>query len=152
MGWRQSLTIAIGKISIFNSFTIIAINSDCYCTWTAILLARVRSLSSSLWLCRRGFFAGASFMSFQQCEFNFGSQPFRFPPRGIFISAFNDHATLRPEQKIILPRYRSLLWLLLLMLLSYRLRFTIGRRDWISYVWPIFMRITARCAATLLLL
>ena len=54
---------------------------------------------------RRGFFAGASFMSFQQCEFNFGSQPFRFPPKGVSISAFNDHATLRPEQKIILPRY-----------------------------------------------
>jgi len=57
---------------------------------------------------KKGFFAGASFMSFQQCEFNFGSQPFRFPPKGVSISAFNDHATLRPEQKIILPRPKRL--------------------------------------------
>jgi len=64
-----------------------------------------RLIALLLLLIRKGFFAGASFMSFQQCEFNFGSQPFRFPPKGVSISAFNDHATLRPEQKIILPRY-----------------------------------------------
>lgn len=53
---------------------------------------------------RIGFFAAASFMSFQQCEFNFGSKSFQYPPVGIQFSAFNDHAALDPEQKIILPR------------------------------------------------
>ncbi len=55
---------------------------------------------------RSGFFAAASFMSFQQCEFNFGSKPFHFAPRGVAVSAFNDHALLTAEQKIILPRFR----------------------------------------------
>lgn len=53
---------------------------------------------------RSGFFAAASFMSFQQCRFNFGSEPFRFPPSRPFKS-FNSHATLPPDQKIVLPRY-----------------------------------------------
>lgn len=30
---------------------------------------------------KSGFFAAASFMSFQQCLFNFGSTPFKFPPK-----------------------------------------------------------------------
>lgn len=29
---------------------------------------------------KTGFFAAASFMSFQQCRFNFGTEPFRYPP------------------------------------------------------------------------
>lgn len=51
-----------------------------------------------------GFFAAASFMSFQQCRFNFGSEPFRFPPRGTF-STFNEYGSLKPEEKIVLPRH-----------------------------------------------
>lgn len=54
---------------------------------------------------RSGFFAAASFMSFQQCEFNFGSKPFQYAPKGVVVCAFNDHAVLTPEQKIILPRF-----------------------------------------------
>lgn len=51
-----------------------------------------------------GFFAAASFMSFQQSIFNFGATPFRFPPKDRKFNAFNDHATLKPEEKVILPR------------------------------------------------
>ncbi|TRZ25922.1 hypothetical protein HGM15179_001269 [Zosterops borbonicus] len=54
-----------------------------------------------------GFFAAASFMSYQQCEFNFGAKPFRYPPPMKF-STFNDHAFLTAEEKIILPRHRRL--------------------------------------------
>lgn len=51
-----------------------------------------------------GFFPAASFMSFQQCRFNFGSEPFRFPPNRPF-SNFNEVAVLKPQDKIILPRH-----------------------------------------------
>lgn len=54
-----------------------------------------------------GFFAGASFMSFQHCIFNFGAQPFKFPPKASFKS-FNDHANMKAEDKIILPRHLKL--------------------------------------------
>lgn len=54
-----------------------------------------------------GFFAGASFMSFQHCIFNFGAQPFKFPPKVPFMS-FNDHAKMAAEDKIILPRHLKL--------------------------------------------
>nr|XP_054496722.1 RING finger and SPRY domain-containing protein 1 isoform X2 [Agelaius phoeniceus] len=54
-----------------------------------------------------GFFAAASFMSYQQCEFNFGAKPFKYPPPMKF-STFNDHAFLTAEEKIILPRHRRL--------------------------------------------
>ncbi|CAH1389559.1 unnamed protein product [Nezara viridula] len=50
------------------------------------------------------YFAGASFMSFQQCRFNFGSDPFRFPPDTEFKS-FNDYASLSPQERIVLPRH-----------------------------------------------
>lgn len=53
---------------------------------------------------RSGFFAAASFMSFQQCRFNFGAEPFRYPPTDREFTSFNDHATLSPEDKIVLPR------------------------------------------------
>ncbi|GAB1293489.1 RING finger and SPRY domain-containing protein 1 [Apodemus speciosus] len=49
-----------------------------------------------------GFFAAASFMSYQQCEFNFGARPFKYPPSMKF-STFNDYAFLTAEEKIILP-------------------------------------------------
>ena len=60
-----------------------------------------------------GFFAAASFMSFQQCEFNFGSKPFRFSPvdkQGIALQfqSFNNHACLSDEEKVILPRHKKL--------------------------------------------
>ncbi|XP_012303315.1 RING finger and SPRY domain-containing protein 1 isoform X1 [Aotus nancymaae] len=54
-----------------------------------------------------GFFAAASFMSYQQCEFNFGAKPFKYPPSMKF-STFNDYAFLTAEEKIILPRHRRL--------------------------------------------
>ncbi len=52
-----------------------------------------------------GFFAAASFMSFQQCHFNFGAIPFKFPPKERAFQAFNDHANLTMEEKVILPRH-----------------------------------------------
>lgn len=52
-----------------------------------------------------GFFAAASFMSFQQCRFNFGAEPFRYPPTNRNYSNFNDNATLTPQDKIVLPRH-----------------------------------------------
>nr|CAD7424954.1 unnamed protein product [Timema monikensis] len=56
---------------------------------------------------RSGFFAAASFMSFQQCRFNFGNKPFLYPPSDREFQSFNDHATLSPEEKVILPRKLS---------------------------------------------
>ena len=54
-----------------------------------------------------GYFAAASFMSFQQCLFNFGSTPFKFPPTSTKhdFKAFNDQAHLSPEDKVILPKH-----------------------------------------------
>uniref|UniRef100_A0A4W4HFU2 Ring finger and SPRY domain containing 1 n=1 Tax=Electrophorus electricus TaxID=8005 RepID=A0A4W4HFU2_ELEEL len=54
-----------------------------------------------------GFFAAASFMSYQQCEFNFGAKPFRHPP-SLKFSTFNEFASLASDEKIILPRHRRL--------------------------------------------
>ncbi|KAH3778564.1 hypothetical protein DPMN_180031 [Dreissena polymorpha] len=62
-----------------------------------------------LFLCARsGFFAAASFMSYQQCEFNFGAKPFRFPPVDHNFKCFNDYGNLPPEEKIIVPRHKRL--------------------------------------------
>ncbi|KAA0202559.1 hypothetical protein HAZT_HAZT008824, partial [Hyalella azteca] len=55
-----------------------------------------------------GFFAAASFMSFQQCEFNFGRRPFAFPPPGVNFMSFNDHASLTDVERRILPRHLKL--------------------------------------------
>lgn len=57
---------------------------------------------------RTGFFAAASFMSFQQCRFNFGCEPFSFLPPDIKFQSFNDHANLSPEERIVLPRHLQL--------------------------------------------
>eukprot|EP00057_Strongylocentrotus_purpuratus_P013268 XP_011667742.1 PREDICTED: RING finger and SPRY domain-containing protein 1 [Strongylocentrotus purpuratus] len=54
-----------------------------------------------------GFFAAASFMSFQQCEFNFGLTPFKYPPAGPFRT-FNEYAKLTAEEKKILPRHKKM--------------------------------------------
>ena len=42
-------------------------------------------------------------MSFQQCEFNFGWRPYKFPPEEDFKS-FNDVCELSDEERRILPR------------------------------------------------
>lgn len=52
----------------------------------------------------QGFFAGASFMAFQQCRFNFGAEPFRYPPRDRKFSSFNKHGSLTDEEKRVAPR------------------------------------------------
>ncbi|XP_032830644.2 RING finger and SPRY domain-containing protein 1 [Petromyzon marinus] len=54
-----------------------------------------------------GFFAAASFMSYQQCEFNFGARPFKHPP-AVRFSTFNECATLNSQEKLILPRHMKL--------------------------------------------
>ncbi|XP_076030600.1 RING finger and SPRY domain-containing protein 1-like isoform X2 [Oratosquilla oratoria] len=55
-----------------------------------------------------GFFAAASFMSFQQCEFNFGRKPFEHPPKDTPFQSFNDYGYLAEEEKLILPRHMKL--------------------------------------------
>ncbi|KAG5900674.1 hypothetical protein JTB14_005939 [Gonioctena quinquepunctata] len=55
-------------------------------------------------MAKSGFFAAASFMSFQQCRFNFGAEPFKYPPM-LAYSTFNEYGSLRPEDKIVLPRH-----------------------------------------------
>nr|XP_039254310.1 RING finger and SPRY domain-containing protein 1-like [Styela clava] len=59
-------------------------------------------------IAKNGFFAAASFMSFQQCRFNFGSEPFRFPPTDREFSTFNDVAILGDSDKTILPKHLKL--------------------------------------------
>lgn len=54
-----------------------------------------------------GFFAAASFMSYQQCEFNFGAKPFRYPPKTSF-KKFNDYGHLSSDEKVILPRHMKM--------------------------------------------
>ncbi|XP_066256182.1 RING finger and SPRY domain-containing protein 1-like [Euwallacea similis] len=55
-------------------------------------------------MAKSGFFAAASFMSFQQCRFNFGAEPFRHAPR-VEFNTFNDCGVLRAEEKVVLPRH-----------------------------------------------
>lgn len=43
-------------------------------------------------------------MSFQQCRFNFGAEPFKYPPN-VEFSTFNEHGCLKPDDKIVLPRH-----------------------------------------------
>lgn len=54
---------------------------------------------------RGAFFAAASFMSFQQCKFNFGAEQFKFPPNCVSFNTFNDHAQMSDEEKKVLPRH-----------------------------------------------
>lgn len=44
-------------------------------------------------------------MSFQQCRFNFGSEPFKYPPKSRSFDSFNSHAYLKEQDKIVLPRH-----------------------------------------------
>jgi RING finger and SPRY domain-containing protein 1 len=46
-----------------------------------------------------GFFPAASFMSFQQCRFNFGAEPFKYPPKRSF-SVFNEAGVLKQQDKV----------------------------------------------------
>ena len=56
-----------------------------------------------------GYFAAASFMSYQHCRFNFGSTPFRYPPTHVkSFKVFNDFGYLSDNDKIILPKYKKL--------------------------------------------
>ncbi|XP_050524153.1 RING finger and SPRY domain-containing protein 1-like [Daktulosphaira vitifoliae] len=50
------------------------------------------------------FFAAASFMTFQQSRFNFGSKPFKYAPKGVKFNIMNTHGKLDDTQKIILPK------------------------------------------------
>lgn len=43
-------------------------------------------------------------MSFQQCRFNFGSHPFKYPPE-INYMTFNEYGKLDPESKKVMPRH-----------------------------------------------
>lgn len=62
-----------------------------------------------LFICARsGFFAAASFMSYQQCEFNFGAKSFKYPPSDYNYKCFNDYGHLSSDQKIIIPRHQKL--------------------------------------------
>lgn len=54
---------------------------------------------------KTGFFAAASFMSFQQCRFNFGTEPFRYAPTEGAFSTFNEIGAMTEADKVILPRH-----------------------------------------------
>ncbi|XP_050683057.1 RING finger and SPRY domain-containing protein 1-like isoform X2 [Leptidea sinapis] len=53
---------------------------------------------------RYGFYAAASFMAYQQCHFNFGLEPFRYPPDDRLFAAFNDFGELAEDQKKVIPK------------------------------------------------
>lgn len=44
-------------------------------------------------------------MTFQQSCFNFGSKPFKYPPKDVQFSVMNDHGLLDEKKKAILPKY-----------------------------------------------
>ena len=55
---------------------------------------------------RGGFFAAGSFASFQQATFNFGRNPFKYPPKGEpSFQSFNSAGGLEEDQKVILPKH-----------------------------------------------
>lgn len=53
---------------------------------------------------RSEFFAAASFMTFQQSRFNFGSKPFKYPPKSVKFNVMNLHGQLNEKEKTILPK------------------------------------------------
>ncbi|CAF0745618.1 unnamed protein product [Rotaria sp. Silwood1] len=56
-----------------------------------------------------GYFAAASFMSYQHCRFNFGSKPFCYPPTTVkSFKTFNEYGYLSDNDKLILPKYKKL--------------------------------------------
>lgn len=68
-------------------------------------MRKLELTSTIILFCRDGFFAAASCMSFQQCRFNFGSEPFKYPPKSRSFDSFNSHAYLKEQDKIVLPRH-----------------------------------------------
>ncbi|XP_054165300.1 RING finger and SPRY domain-containing protein 1-like [Oppia nitens] len=56
---------------------------------------------------KNGYFAAASFMSYQQCLFNFGGTPFKYPP-DLAFETFNAKGFLTDSDKIILPKHIKL--------------------------------------------
>ncbi|ESO11268.1 hypothetical protein HELRODRAFT_91560 [Helobdella robusta] len=57
-----------------------------------------------------GYYAAASFMSYQQCIFNFGASPFVYPPK-IAYKKLNDYGMLTLQQRTILPRHMKMSYL-----------------------------------------
>ncbi|OQR76636.1 RING finger and SPRY domain-containing protein 1-like [Tropilaelaps mercedesae] len=55
-----------------------------------------------------GFFAAASYMTYQQCRFNFGLTEFVYPPKDREFKNFNDYGELSPELATIIPRHVKL--------------------------------------------
>jgi len=80
-------------IDIDNKFLVFSLNGQKLQSFNQVF----QSTTSS------GFFPAASFMSFQQCEFNFGWRPYKYPPESDFKS-FNDVCELSDEERKILPR------------------------------------------------
>lgn len=50
-------------------------------------------------------------MSFQEARFNFGREPFKFPPKGVSFKTFNESGNLDEDDKLILPKQIRLLQL-----------------------------------------
>ncbi|XP_018496481.1 RING finger and SPRY domain-containing protein 1 [Galendromus occidentalis] len=55
-----------------------------------------------------GFFAAASFMTYQQCRFNFGLHELVYPPVDRKYQCFNQCAELSPENARVIPRHVKL--------------------------------------------
>lgn len=79
-----------------------------YKTLTHFFLLVVLFFFSS-YFSRSGFFAAASFMSFQQSKFNFGRSPFKFAPSDIEFRTFNQAGYLSETDKMVLPKQIRLL-------------------------------------------
>lgn len=98
------------KVAFLNKF--LAVQSKCNSYFNLTFKAcrnlhfsMIYGSTFSLLLHRDGFFAAASCMSFQQCRFNFGSEPFKYPPQSRSFDSFNSHAYLKDQDKIVLPRH-----------------------------------------------
>lgn len=52
------------------------------------------------------FYAAGSFMSYQECKFNFGSEPFKYPPTNYDFKAFNDYGKIDDDSRKILPKFQ----------------------------------------------
>ncbi|XP_003747264.1 RING finger and SPRY domain-containing protein 1 [Galendromus occidentalis] len=55
-----------------------------------------------------GFFAAASFMTYQQCRFNFGSREFVYRPTDRKFKCFNECGSLNEESARIIPNHMKL--------------------------------------------